>query len=85
MNFILPFFSNILCDSCVESQSPWTLIPTQPGVTLSYSGFGSGRGICRIKNATKECASTDTGVPLAVDFAGSNHCITPKYLWYATQ
>eukprot|EP00667_Euglena_gracilis_P020284 EG_transcript_21916 len=48
----------------------------QPNVTVTYAGYGSGRGKCRIENATRECAATDTSPPLAVDFAGSDAILT---------
>eukprot|EP00667_Euglena_gracilis_P003863 EG_transcript_3874 len=48
----------------------------QPNVTVTYAGYGSGRGKCRIENATRECATTDTSPPLSVDFAGSDAILT---------
>ena len=46
----------------------------KPSVRVSYLDVGSGKGICRILNATTEC--TDTEEPLEVDFACSDSLIS---------
>lgn len=60
--------------------------PAQSNTSVSYSGLGSARGVCRIKNATKDCATWDTLVPQTIDFAASDSVLTPEeYTSYPNQ
>eukprot|EP00667_Euglena_gracilis_P005206 EG_transcript_5238 len=43
----------------------------QLNVTVQYAGLGSGKGLCRIENATQKCAANDRATPLYIDFAAS--------------
>jgi phosphate transport system substrate-binding protein len=47
-----------------------------PEVSVSYAGLGSGAGLCRIMNSTSKCPITDTSLPRAVDFAGSDSILS---------
>ena len=62
-------FPAVAYKSCARAYS---LI--KPSVRVKYLDVGSGKGICRILNATTECV--DTEEPLEVDFACSDSLIS---------
>ena len=62
-------FPAVVYKSCARA---YALI--KPSIRVSYLDVGSGKGICRILNATTECS--DNEEPLEVDFACSDSLIS---------